>query len=420
MKPNETDWLINYYHKRIKTSSFKDSALKEEKVEWSLYKVIQSTGLMYGHSIHTDEVELDESWEEKDRIKVLFLDSLFRVYILFSNQIKDSSNVSEEEFKTFCKDVNSFYKVIYPDVVPRKGWFSFRKKKVTEVTEGIIENRVNLGNTWHESFWTSFFHNSLLYLDVIYFSIFYSRNEKLKVIKKAKEETCITILEMIASAANADEIIEEEERELFGYFFQSAQISKANQRDVKNLLGTNLKLDDINFTGVRSWLLKKYLMEVAILTIWSDKNVNKHEHDFLDSLYKKLDLSKEGKEQSFLAVESFVLEHQDNVHYLKSEDNFQIVKDRFVSGFSNVLNSNKDKIGTEIQESKELVSLLMKSKSEELTDDEKEKVRLQLMDVLKTIPLFVIIALPGTFLTLPLLLKLLPKSAFPTAFQNES
>jgi hypothetical protein len=42
-----------------------------------------------------------------------------------------------------------------------------------------------------------------------------------------------------------------------------------------------------------------------------------------------------------------------------------------------------------------------------------------LIDILKTIPTFVIIALPGTFITLPLLIKLLPKSAFPSAFSEE-
>ena len=419
MKPNETDWLLKYFHKRIKTSDFSKVKSEDEKVEWNLYKLVQSTGLMYGHSIDTSEVRLDDSWEEKDRIKVLFLDSLFRVYILFGEKVKNVSNISEDEFLTFCKDVNRFYKVIYPDVVPVKSWFSFRKKKPTDITERIIENRVNLGNTWNESFWTSFFHNSFLYLDIIYFSIYYSRNEKLNVIKKSKEKTCVTILEMIAAAANADEIIEKEERELFGYFFQSAQISRGNETKVKGLLDTNLKLDDVDFDDVQSWLLKKYLMEVAILTIWADKNVNDEEHVFLDSLYKKLGLSKEGKEQSFLAVESFVLEHQDDVHYLKNEDNFQIVKNRFIKSFSKALNSNKQKIGIEISESKELVSLLLKSNTEQLSIEEKEKVRLQLMDVLKTVPLFFIVALPGTFLTLPLLLKLLPKSAFPTAFQKE-
>jgi hypothetical protein len=35
------------------------------------------------------------------------------------------------------------------------------------------------------------------------------------------------------------------------------------------------------------------------------------------------------------------------------------------------------------------------------------------------LPTFVIIALPGSFLTLPLLLKILPKDTLPTEFQND-
>jgi len=72
----------------------------------------------------------------------------------------------------------------------------------------------------------------------------------------------------------------------------------------------------------------------------------------------------------------------------------------------------------EINESKELVELLAKSRRESLTDKEKKIVKAQLLDILKLIPTFMIIALPFTFITFPILLKILPKSAFPTAFQE--
>tara|TARA_R100000027_G_scaffold65999_1_gene61201 strand:- start:591 stop:788 length:198 start_codon:yes stop_codon:yes gene_type:complete len=62
--------------------------------------------------------------------------------------------------------------------------------------------------------------------------------------------------------------------------------------------------------------------------------------------------------------------------------------------------------------------LFEKSKTQPLNAEEKEIMRVQLIDILKSIPAFVIIALPGSFLTLPLLLKVLPKSAFPSGFQD--
>jgi len=73
-----------------------------------------------------------------------------------------------------------------------------------------------------------------------------------------------------------------------------------------------------------------------------------------------------------------------------------------------------------MRESVELMELLTKSTREKLTDIEREKVKQQLIDILKTLPTFVIIAMPGTFMTLPVLLKLLPKSAFPSAFNSDN
>jgi len=55
---------------------------------------------------------------------------------------------------------------------------------------------------------------------------------------------------------------------------------------------------------------------------------------------------------------------------------------------------------------------MRKARSNELTLEEKEQVRLELIHILKTIPTFVIVSLPQRFLTLPILLKILPKNLF--------
>ena len=75
---------------------------------------------------------------------------------------------------------------------------------------------------------------------------------------------------------------------------------------------------------------------------------------------------------------------------------------------------------SEIRESKELMELLKKSAGEELTEEEQRKIRAELLDILKLLPTFVIIALPGSFLTLPLLLKILPKSTLPSSFEESN
>ncbi len=79
---------------------------------------------------------------------------------------------------------------------------------------------------------------------------------------------------------------------------------------------------------------------------------------------------------------------------------------------------NKKRLAKEIKESKELVSLLRKSTFNKLTDDEKVKVKTQLLDICKGIPAFAVFMLPGGALLLPLLIKLIP-DILPSAFKED-
>ncbi|MEN8250351.1 MAG: LETM1 domain-containing protein, partial [Bacteroidota bacterium] len=156
-----------------------------------------------------------------------------------------------------------------------------------------------------------------------------------------------------------------------------------------------------------------------ILTIWADQIVTEEERVFIGTLTDELGLSRDELETSMVAIESFVLSNWGNIPFLQSKNTFDDIRSRFVDRMSKVMDKNKNQIGEEIRESKELMDLLVKSTKAELTEEEQIKVRAQLIDILKLLPTFVIIALPGSFLTLPLLLKILPKSALPTAFQEK-
>ncbi|HEY5823809.1 MAG TPA: hypothetical protein VIT44_05570, partial [Cyclobacteriaceae bacterium] len=63
-------------------------------------------------------------------------------------------------------------------------------------------------------------------------------------------------------------------------------------------------------------------------------------------------------------------------------------------------------------ESEEMMSLLRRARVNELSEEEKQRMQVLLIGVLKTIPTFVIISLPQRFLTLPMLLKILPTDFF--------
>lgn len=84
---------------------------------------------------------------------------------------------------------------------------------------------------------------------------------------------------------------------------------------------------------------------------------------------------------------------------------------------TDLLEKNKNCLLQEIEESKELLFLLKESATRKLTDDEKFKVKEQLLDICKSIPAFTVFMLPGGALLLPILIKMIP-NILPSAFRD--
>ena len=83
-----------------------------------------------------------------------------------------------------------------------------------------------------------------------------------------------------------------------------------------------------------------------------------------------------------------------------------------------LLQKNKLRLYQELSESKEALFLLRKSTHTPLNEEEKAKVRVQLLDICKAIPALAVFMLPGGALLLPLLMKLLP-DILPSAFKDD-
>ena len=83
-----------------------------------------------------------------------------------------------------------------------------------------------------------------------------------------------------------------------------------------------------------------------------------------------------------------------------------------------LLTKNKKRLNQELKQSKEAVRLIRKSTHSSLNDEEKEKIKVQLLDICKAIPAFAVFMLPGGALLLPLLIKLIP-DILPSAFQED-
>ena len=82
-----------------------------------------------------------------------------------------------------------------------------------------------------------------------------------------------------------------------------------------------------------------------------------------------------------------------------------------------VLYKNKRRLAQELTQSKEVVSLLKKATHSSLSEEEQEKIKIQLLDICKAIPALAVFLLPGGALLLPLLIKLIP-DILPSAFKE--
>ena len=393
--------------------------MNSARVEESLYRVLQPTGLFYGHPVQLPYLEHPKSheWTPTGKMGVILAESIINSVILPVLPGLSAQGVSELAQESLIR-TSEYYQAVYPEIISSTGT-STKRDKISQA-EMVIASRLSY-RVNPKNYWSTFFHNSLLFLDVYYFGEWFHQKHNalsLNEIRQRKNLLRYKILEVIACAAYADETVVKEERELFFHFLDSAHLPKGMRVQAEQLIQNPVNLEDLDLGVINSWTIRKYVLELAMLTIWADRVVNTPERRFISKLSHKLGLEGQELENSMISIESFVLGHWEDVHFLQGKHDFVIVRNQLAKRLGKLILKNKDRLAQEIRESKELVELLNKSRSTQLTDTERAKVREQLIDLLKVIPTVVIIALPFTFITLPVMLKLLPKSAFPSAFQD--
>jgi hypothetical protein len=417
MKPGQTGWLKEYldFRKELMVDLVKEGK-KTAHPEHSLYRILQPSGLMYGQSITSIEHPDSKDWDEKDRMKILLAESLISSSLLFHDKpIKNADELSDLTMKTL-ENIGNFYNNVFPELAtPTKTLFG-RKKSPLELAEKILDKRIERSSDHSSNFWVGFFHNSLLFLDIFIFGQWIHTNADRIVsdfFKYEREELRFSVVKVIAAAAHANASIEYEERKLLEYFLQSAGLSHEKKKEAHDIFEKGIDgVEEINLPTNNSWILKKYFLEMAILTIWADKKVEAKEEVFLKELSHYLGFSDDDLENSMMAIEGFVLEHWDELGKLQNKQDYDQVSEHFVKRLSKITDNNKNRLVKEVQDNEEMMRLLKKARANELTEEEKERMQKLLILMLKTIPTFVIVSLPQRFLTLPMLMKILPKSFF--------
>lgn len=393
----------------------------DDKNEY-LYKSSHNSGLIYGHPVLPKEFKSAEFLElsQSAKLKLVLLDGFIKTTVFPTDELIPDD---PDEFVHYLSEsIIEYYSNVIPNKKVKDRNFWGQKLNNEEIVEALLNDRLNSETLKLDNFWISFFNNSLLFLDVFFFGEWIvNRHEEATVqkIQQHRNDVHLLLLRVMASAAYADNTIQEEEKVLFNQFLASAHLPENMEKEAAGYINKGVNITDIDLSPAKTWILKKYILELAILTVWADKIVTEEEKLFIGELSDLLSFTRDELEKSMVAIESFVLSNWGNIPFLQSKNSFDDIRARFLERLSEVMLKNKDRIGTEIRDSKELIDLLIKSTKTELNEEEQIKVRTQLIDILKMLPTFVIIALPGSFLTLPLLLKILPKDTLPTEFQDD-
>jgi hypothetical protein len=414
MRPKEKGWLREYLE--FRKDLLKDLASESRKAshpEQSLYRIIQPTGIMYGQSVDALDHPASRDWSEKERMKVLLAESLISSSLLFHDKsIKGPDELTSIILKSL-ENIANFYNSIFPELsTPSKTFFG-KKKPAIDVAEKLLDKRIEHTSNYNDNFWAQLFHNSLLFLDIFIYGQWIHTNADRIVsdfFKYEREELRFSVVKVIAAAAHANTTIEYEERKLLEYFLQGTGLSSEKKKEATEIFDVGIEVEELNLPTNNSWILKKYFLEMAILTIWSDKRVEEAELMFLRRLCDYLGFTEDDLENSMMAIEGFVLEHWGELDKLQNKQSYEQVGEQYMQRLSRIAENNRNRLMREMKESQELMDLLRKAKSTELAAAEKHRLEELMIVVLTSIPTFVILSLPNRFLSLPVLMKILPKS----------
>ncbi len=417
LNPNSKGWIRKYFSLiENKEKYLKDLPEAFLNAEELIYAYLQPTGFLYGYPSKPVFLKEDYFFQltEEEAFKVLLLEGLVLVEHVKEraynhNQIEQSLN----RFVDFYESTNLNK--------AKKSWLDFSKLDVYGKLESIINQRIEVKKGFTSKLLTTYFYNGLLFHDLILYQDFLNQKDKLYITKKRAQIT-LDLIKIIAIAAHADGIVNSEEKSVFKMFLSSANLDKTKTKIAENFINqkhsiSELKFNHFYYDTQGGWLLKRHILEIAILTFWSDQGISEDEKQFLDELTLKLNLSEEDKDNAFIAIQSFVLTNQRNAQFLTGKKDIEIVLKGISKRWVKILSRHKSKLAQELKQSKELVILIKKSTTQELTDIEKEKVKTQFYDIAKTIPSLALFMLPGGAIILPIVLKIIP-NLVPSAFQD--
>lgn len=411
LSPASKGWINKYFDlldkKEVSLSLYRPEGMRKLNF---IHLTLSNSGIVYGHSLSFIFAKKIDStgWTNEEKLKFL----LFESHLFIYTQVNNKSVFNRHEF---IKELCSFYQNYSVNYISNlfKGFIKeSEEQKIEKILSKRIEIKVNLlENKW----WVNSLSNVFSFIDVILFDDFLHK-EKSEALKSYQLFSYNAMLSVIL-AAHADGEVQSQERSIFNVFLASTGLEEKAREELKQKLKAGTTFNDFSFFIKSHWLLKRYLLDVSILTALCNDRLLEEEKEFLDRFCDEFEIPKEELEENINTAENFLIMSQNNVEFLKANSSYKKVYSSLTKRWRKIILRNREKLSEELSESKELVSLVKKSMHQELTNEEKDLVKSQFKDVLKSVPSLAIFMIPGGAILLPLVLKIIP-DLLPSAFKE--
>ncbi|MEO0572942.1 MAG: LETM1-related biofilm-associated protein, partial [Bacteroidota bacterium] len=368
MNPSASGWINKFGH-----------LVKDESLQYSgheaLYADLLENGFVYGVHLKVPSfIVTEHPYTEDEVAKANLLTALYFSFIF---------ETGKKDFEAFVETVFEYYTSL------EIGKISFLNKiltgkKTASQLEKLLDSRIYLnGSAFNRAFGNSL-TNSLLYVDILIFRRYLQHHPNLIHHAQLLEYVAITI----------------------GFEALNSKESKESDDKLMQLLASSLSYVDLNDTKFNNndvqFLYyafnsceKDYLMDIACLTVWEDCQIEGSETNFIYGIGKSLEKGEIEVNEALKNVIDFFNKNKEKIPYLKDTNLASKFYEGMTKNVSKLILRNSKRLKKELSESKELVTLLTKSATQDLSPEERKKIQKQLLDIFKSIPSLAIVMLPG-------------------------
>ena len=396
MNPSASGWIPKFIY--LFSSEERKVLFSSSK---AFYESLKQSGFLYGVPIKSLTLKPISSLTltKEEYAKVNLLHSLLYIYTVE----KKSTNYIEA-----VNTIISFYKQLEKQ---KKGWLKRFSISSTETAtlEKIIASRLQENTFLSKKDAASLLTYALLFIDVLCFKAFLKNPTTIKEEYEKLEKNLVTCCFLALKAKKKKNKYDSLVLELFE---SSSDFLEKNTKNSK----ANL-VESLSYFSDKDYLTKKYLLDLCCLAVWDDGEVDASEFQFLQQLATLLQLDKNEVENSLEGLIAFSAAHAKKIKLFEYEHPVKQFYRQSSETVKLLILRNKKRLQQELEESGELVLLLGKSTTKDLSEKEKQKVKTQLLDICKTIPSLTIFLLPGGTILLPLLIKFIPK-LLPSSFND--